>query len=49
MQVIITLRKDIESREQGEQVYAVVKQKLADQPDIKVSGHVSNHFVDDEE
>lgn len=44
MQLVITLRKDVADREEGEQVYELVKQKMADRPDVKVTGHVTNHF-----
>jgi len=48
MQVVITLRKEVETREQGLEIFELVKAKFVEQPDIKVTGHVSNHFVDSE-
>ncbi len=48
MQLVITLRKDVADRNEGEAVYQTVKQKLVDRPDIKVTGHVTNHFVEEE-
>ncbi len=44
MYLVITLRRMVEDRDQGEQIFELVKQKLADRPDIKVTGHVTNHF-----
>ncbi|GAI98174.1 unnamed protein product [marine sediment metagenome] len=44
MQLVITLRKDVADRDEGKALYDVVKQKLEDRPDIKVTGHVTNHF-----
>lgn len=44
MYLVITLRRMVEDREQGEELFDLVKQKLADRPDITVTGHVTNHF-----
>lgn len=44
MYLVITLRRMVEDRDQGEQIFELVKQKLEDRPDIKVTGHVTNHF-----
>ena len=44
MQVIITLRKEVYNRDEGKQIYELVKAKLEDRPEIKVTGHVTNHF-----
>ena len=49
MYVIITLRKEIPDAEAGRAIYDLVKQRLEDRPDVKVSGHVSNHFEFKEE
>ena len=48
MQLVITLRKEVADRDEGERVYVMVKEKLDDRPDIKVTGHVTNHFVIEE-
>ena len=48
MQLVITLRKEVADRDEGEQVFITVKQKLEDRPDIKVTGHVTNHFKTEE-
>lgn len=42
--VIITARKECEDREAARLIYDAVKLKLADRPDIILSGHFSNHF-----
>lgn len=47
MKLVITLRKEVADRNEGEQIYELVKQKLADQPDVKVTAHVTNHFGDE--
>lgn len=49
MQLVITVRKEVETREQGKEIYELVKAKLAHRPDLKLTGHVTNHFVDEEE
>lgn len=45
MQLVITLRKEVEDRDEGEQIYQLVKERLQDRPDVKVRGHVTNHFL----
>lgn len=47
MQLVITLRKEVADREAGEAIYELVKQKLEDRPDIKITGHVTNHFIEE--
>lgn len=44
MQIIITLRKVVPDRDTGRAIYDLVKQRMADRPDVEVTGHVSNHF-----
>lgn len=44
MYVVITLRREVPDRDAGSQIYDLVKQKLDDRPDIKITGHVTNHF-----
>jgi len=48
MQLIITLRKDVADQAEGEQVFELVKAKLEERPDIKIAGHVTNHFPESE-
>lgn len=44
MNLVITLRKEVPDRETGLQIYELVKQRMADRPDVTVTGHVTNHF-----
>jgi len=44
MYVIITLRKEVENRDQARAIYDLVKERLADRPDVQISGQASNHF-----
>lgn len=44
MQLVITLRKDVADRDEGEQIYELVKTRLEDHPEVEVNGHVTNHF-----
>jgi len=48
MRVVITLTKEVEDRDEGRFIYDLVKNRLADRPDVKVRGLVSNHFTDEE-
>lgn len=44
MYLVVTIRKDVADRDEGEALYELVKQRLADRPNVKISGHVTNHF-----
>ena len=44
MHVTITLRKEVPDRETGRAVYDLVKERLADRPDVDVKGMINNHF-----
>lgn len=44
MNLVITVRKRVADRDQGEIVFRIVEQKLADRPDLTIAGHVTNHF-----
>ncbi len=44
MHLTIVLRKDVPDRETGQAIFNLVKEKLADRPDIKVDGSVTNCF-----
>ncbi len=48
MYLIITLRKEIPDREAGKAIYDLVKERMADRPEVEIQGHVSNHFYSDE-
>lgn len=49
MFVIITARKEVADTTAGRAIYDLVKQKMADRPDVELTGHVSNHFDLDQE
>lgn len=44
MFLVITLRKEVADRDAGKVIYDLVKARMADRPDVTVTGHVSNHF-----
>lgn len=44
MYLVITLRKQVDDPEEGLHIYKLVKQKLADRPDVEIAGHITNHF-----
>lgn len=44
MYLVITLRKEVADRDAGKVIYDLVKERLADRPDVEVQGHVTNHF-----
>ena len=41
---IITLRKEVTDRDAARLIFDIVKTRMADRPDVIVSGHFSNHF-----
>ena len=47
--LIITLIKPVETVEQGNDLYQLVKQWLADTPDVEISGQVTNQLGDEPE
>lgn len=49
MHLVITLRKPVPDRETGLQLFELVKTRLADHPDVTITGHVTNHFALDQE
>lgn len=49
MYVVITVRKPVEDAAEGEWIYNFVKERLADRPDVEVTGHVTNHFTETQE
>lgn len=44
MFVIITARKEVANIEAARAVYDLVKTKLADHPEVQITGQASNHF-----
>ena len=47
MYLVVTLRKEVPDRETGEQLFELVKDRLADQSNVKIAGHVTNHFTEE--
>jgi len=48
MEMVVTIRKDVPDVETAYALYEKVKLALADRPGVKLTGHISNHFVDEE-
>lgn len=44
----ITLRKETDTPDQAEAIYTLVKERLTDRPDVKITGHVTNHYDKEE-
>lgn len=44
MYLVVTVRKMVADRDQGELIFRLIEQKLADRPDLTITGHVTNHF-----
>lgn len=44
MYLIVTLRKEVADATEARTIYDIIKVKMTDRPDVKVSGHCSNHF-----
>lgn len=44
MKLVITLRREVADRDEGEAIYELVKTRLQDHPEVKVNAHVTNHF-----
>lgn len=44
MKLVITLRKEVTDRDQGELIFNLIKQRLEDRPDVEITGHITNHF-----
>lgn len=44
MQLVITIRQEVPDQDEGEEAYQWVKDHIADRPDLKISGHLTNHF-----
>jgi len=45
MQLIVTLRKEVANEDEANVLFAVVKQKLDDHPEIEIKGQVSQRLV----
>ena len=44
MYLTITLRKEVATNEEGQQLYNIVKQKLEAYPEVQISAQVTNRF-----
>lgn len=44
MYLVVTVRREVADRDQGELLFRLVEQRLADRPDLILAGHVTNHF-----
>ena len=44
MQLIVTLRKEVEDPEEGRRLVQIVQDKLSDHPEVKITAHVTNHY-----
>lgn len=49
MQLVITIRKEVPDRDTGEAIYQAAKERLSQIADLKITGHVTNHFIEIEE
>ena len=48
MQLVVTLRKEVTDRDEGAALFETVKQRFEDKPEVKITGHVTNHFESEE-
>ena len=48
MKLVIILSKEVETAEQGQQLFDIVKARYAEQPDIKVIGNVKTSLTESE-
>jgi len=48
MYIVVTLRKEVPDRDAGRLLFDQVKAFLSDKPDVKITGHISNHFKEEE-
>lgn len=44
MELLITLRKDVEDPDAGRRLVQIVQEKLKDYPEVKITAHVTNHY-----
>lgn len=49
MELIVTLRKEVADQAEGKSLYEFVKDKLKEKPEVKVTGMVNNHFIEEPE
>lgn len=46
--LFITLQKEVPSEAAGKEILTLVEDRFSDRPDIRVSGHVTTHFDNEE-
>ncbi|MBA7636958.1 hypothetical protein ES703_44586 [subsurface metagenome] len=44
MKLVITIRQDVRDTDEGTEAYNWVVAHLAEAPELKISGHLTNHF-----
>jgi len=44
MYLVITIRKEVATSEEGTSLFQNVKDRFADKPELAISGHITNHF-----
>ncbi|MCK5617001.1 hypothetical protein KAR91_84850 [Candidatus Pacearchaeota archaeon] len=44
MFLVVTLRKEVPDKATAKTIVQVVKDKLSDHPDVKVTSHTTDHF-----
>lgn len=49
MQLVITLRKEVDDPDEGQNIFNIVKDRLSDHPEVKITAHVTNHFIEETE
>lgn len=49
MELIVTIRKQIADRDEGEALYRTAQAHLADVEGLTITGMINNHFVEDPE
>lgn len=49
MYLVVTARKEVLDATEGKTIYELIKQRMADRPDVELTGHVANHFDLDQE
>lgn len=42
--LVVTIRKEVEDRIEARAIFDTVKAKMADKPELTITGHCSNHF-----
>lgn len=48
MQFVVIIRKDVPDKETADEIYELVKQRLADKPGLKFAAHFTNHYPEAE-